>query len=127
MARLSWLYILVPVLAMASVLPPILELPPVRWPRNVNVPQLLIVAPFWLGVAATPGYLYAWSGHHNAARLTTRGQLWVGGSLIASLFAGIAGSLVSIPAVIPVPFALGSSVCSFLLLRRFYRSRRDAV
>jgi hypothetical protein len=127
MTRLSFLYVLIPILAMVAVLPPILELPPVRWPHNLNVLQVVVAAPFWLGVVSAPGYLYAWWGHHDAARLAPRLQAWVGGSLVAAVVASVTGSLVSIPAIVPLPFALGSSACSYLLLRRFYRSRRYAV
>jgi len=126
-SRLSFLYVVIPILAMVSVLPPILELPPLSWPSNLNVFQVGIAAPFWLGVVSAPGYVYAWWGHHNAGSLTPGYQAWVGTSLTAAFVASVAGSLVSIPAIVPLPFALGSTGCTFLLLSRFYRSRRDPV
>lgn len=111
-------YVLSPALAMLLVLPLILELPPVMFTKNFNAVQVLIALPFWIGAAAAPGYLYAWSGAYEPIGASRMTRAWVGASLAAAVLASL-GGLISIFAVIPFPFAVASLVASFLMLRRF--------
>jgi len=119
MKRLSIWFVIFPLIALATVLPMILYLPPLFWPDNVNTLQFIAAAPFWIGVAAGPGYLYAWNGHYRATLLPPLYRGWVRFSLFAALIASITGTVVRALAILPVPFAVGSAVCSLLLLRRF--------
>jgi len=87
MEQLSIWYLVFPFLALVTVLPVVLNLPPVTWPENLNTFQFIIAAPFWLGMVAAPGYVYTWCGHHSRAVLPTRQRLWVCSSLVAALIA----------------------------------------
>lgn len=111
---------------MLLVWPHVCELPPLLTTKNFNLFQVLIALPFWVGLAAAPGYLYAWSGEYvpNAARRSVR--LWVGASLLAALVASL-GGFISVLAVMPLPFDVGSIICSALMVRRFVVSRSDAA
>ena len=111
-------YVLCPVLAMLLLLPPILELPPLMFIENFNLFQVVIALPFWIGAAAAPGYLYAWSGAYEPSAAAGTTRAWVGVSLAAALLASF-GGLITILVLIPVPFVLGSIIASVLMLRRF--------
>jgi hypothetical protein len=117
--RQSIVLVLVPALAMLVVLPQILELPPLMFSENFNILQVLIALPFYLGLLAAPGYLYVWSGckPHPGSRA------WLLASLWAALIASTAGTIVSLPAIVPVPFAAGSVICSLVILTRFLRAQ----
>ena len=116
--RLSVLYVVLPAGALIIVWPMIRELPPISWPDNLNTLQFVAAAPFWIGIAAAPGYLYAWSGHRSRSSLQPIRRYWVALSLAAALLASVTGAVVSALAVVPVPFTIGSAVCSLLLIRR---------
>jgi len=116
-------YVLCPALAMLLVLPLILELPPLMFTENFNAFQVLIALPFWIGAAAAPGYLYAWSGAYEPSGASRTTRAWVAASLAAALLASL-GGLITILAVIPFPFVIASVLASFLMLRRFARGSR---
>jgi hypothetical protein len=124
--RLSIWYVVFPAVTMLLVWPHVRELPPLLITKNFNLYEVLIALPFWVGLVAAPGYLYAWSGQYvaNAARRSVR--LWVGASLLAALVASL-GGFVSVLAVMPMPFDVGSIVCSALMVWRFVVSRSDAA
>jgi hypothetical protein len=111
-------YVLCPALAMLLVLAPILELPPLMFTENFNAFQVLVALPFWIGVAAAPGYLYAWSGAYEPSVASSMTRAWVVGSLAAALLASL-GGLITILVVIPFPFVVASVLASFLMMRRF--------
>lgn len=67
--RLSWVYVVFPAGALIVVWPVVRDLPPLGWPPNLNWVQVAAAAPWWLGLAAAPGYLYAWSWHYSANSL----------------------------------------------------------
>ena len=123
--RLSVWYLVPPVATLVLVWPMIESLPPVNVPSNLNAVQVVLVVPFYLGLAAAPGWLYAWAGHYNRHALSKLQRRWVGGTLWASVLASV-GGLVTILAVIPFPAVLGSLVVSVLLLRRYYSSAQSA-
>ena len=122
--RLSYWYVVAPAVTMLLVWPPVSELPPLRITENFNVFQVLIALPFWVGLAAAPGYLYAWSGQYDRDRASWSVRLWVGASLIAA-FAATVGGLISALAVIPLPFDIASIVCAGLMIRRFLLPCRE--
>lgn len=110
----SW-YVLSPALAMLLVLPLILELPPMMFTENFNSVQVLIALPFWIGAAAAPGYLHAWSGAYDPIGSSRTARAWVIASLAAAFVASL-GGLTSIFAIVPFPFAVASLVASLLML-----------
>jgi hypothetical protein len=108
---------------MLLVVPPIFSLPPLRFgpddadPRTVLMASL-IASPFWIGAAAAPGYLYAWSGVYEPSLASRGTRAWVTVSLIAGLVASV-GGLISIAVLIPFPFSVASILSSAFMLRRF--------
>jgi len=125
MTRLSFAYLTWPALTMliAIALMPVLGVSPVMSSRSLSAFQFVVGAPFWLGCAAAPGYIYAWAGHYDAPRLQALPRSWVLASLGCAFAASVTGAAVSLPAVVPFPFAVVLSVYSFRLLLRFLRSR----
>lgn len=109
-------YVLSPALAMLLVLPLILELPPMTFTENFNAVQVLLALPFWIGAAAAPGYVYAWSGAYEPIGASRMTRAWVGASLAGRGLANL-GGLISILSFIRFPFV----VASLLMLRRFGR------
>ncbi len=121
--RLSIWYLVFPVLSVFLIWPMIAELPPLNIPSNLNWFQVLIASPFYLGILAAPGYIYAWSGNYDTRDMTQRKGTWVKWSLWSALVASI-GGLTTIMAVVPFPAVLGSGIFSILLLRRFYKTNK---
>ena len=126
MKPLSPWYLLCPAATLALVVPMIMGLPPLAIPSNFNWFQVAIATPFWLGILAAPGYIYAWAGHYDRTALSSIRQRWVGSSLILALVATI-GGLISALTVIAIPTELGSIICASLMLRRFFRPRQGQV
>jgi hypothetical protein len=112
---------------MISVLPPVLGLPPIVILNNLNWYQVVAVLPFYVGLAAAPGYLYVWAGRADKGAHSPQLRSWLMVSLWAALIASAAGTIISVPAVIPIPFAAGSVVCSLVVLVRFRRFLRQAA
>ena len=125
-AHLSWWYLVAPSLTMVLILPPVLDMPPLGPPPlNPNWLQIFMVTPWYLGLAAAPGYIYAWAGHYSPRRLSTWTYLWVAASLWTAVISSFWGALFSILTVIVAPFAIWSCVLSVLLLKRFYSADVD--
>jgi hypothetical protein len=118
--------VILPALAMLTVLPPVLDSPPLKIPSNFNAFQVLIVLPFYLGLLAAPGYLHAWSGIPDPHGLSPGRRVWLLSSLVAATVASVSGAAISIPILVPVPFAVASGVCAILLLVRLLRAFRVA-
>lgn len=118
--RLSVWYLVPPLATLVLVWPMIWGLPPLQFSPNFNAFQVIIVVPFYLGLAAAPGWLYAWAGHCDRSILSVGLRRWVGGSLWAALLASV-GGLTTVLAVVPFPAVLGSLVASLLMLRRYYK------
>ena len=123
---LSILYLIPPVYALLAIWPIVRELPPFHIADNVNIFQVLIVLPFYFGLLACPGYVYACVGTVDQEQLTHRGRLFVGISLWLALLCSMAG-LISILAVTPFPGVVGSIVSCNILLYKFHRSRKKSV
>ena len=119
--RLSYWYIIPPIATLVLILPPISELPPFlpKGTTNPNMVQWLIAVPFYVGLLAAPGYLYAWTGHNSRRALKGWKQRWIEGSLLMATAASLVGGFLSIPTVIVAPFAFWSFVMSVKLLWRF--------
>ncbi len=121
--HLSYWYLIPPILTFLLILPPILELPPFlpKGTTNPNLVQWLIVLPFYAGLLAAPGYVYAWAGHVDPRSLSTSTRCWVAASLVLVALASLAGTFLSLLTVIVAPFALWSFIMAIKLLRRFSR------
>lgn len=119
--RLSIWYIVPLALTFILILPPILELPPFlpKGTTNPNIGQWLIVLPFYFGLLASPGYLYAWSGFHSRKRIKGWKKRWVELSLILGILCSFGGGLLSILTVIVAPFAFWSFIMVTKLWWRF--------
>ncbi len=125
--HLSYWYLIPPLLTLLLILPPILSLPPFlpKGTTNPNIVQWLIVLPFYGGVLAAPGYVYAWAGHVDSRPLSTSTRCWVAVSLVLAVLASLAGTFLSLLTVIVAPFAFWSFIMAIKLLRRF--ARRSTV
>ena len=121
--RLSGWYLVPPLATLVLIWPMVEGLPPLKSSSNFNALQIIIVLPFYLGLAAAPGWLYAWAGHYDRSGLSSGQRWWVGGSLWAALLASV-GGLTTILAVVPFPAVVGSLVVSLFMLRRYYTSPR---
>ena len=124
--RASIWFLILPFLSMLSVWPMIAELPPLRIPSNFNWFQVAIACPWYLGVLAAPGYIYAWSGAYSPAIAPPSHWVWVELSLVAAILAS-AGGFITVLAVIPFPAVLGSFIGSVILFRRFHRARPGSL
>lgn len=95
---------------------------PVATIRPVDATTAAVVAPFYLGLAAAPGYIYCCASRARAAWVSPGVRWWIRGSLIAALVAsagGIVGSLWMLLFVVPA--ALTAAVT--LLLWRDFEGR----
>ncbi len=122
LSRLSYWYLIPPVLTFLLVIPVISDFPPFKRVDSPNIFQLMIVLPFYLGLMAAPGYAYAWAEYFNRAGMPEKQQRWVRISLATAVVSSLWGAIISIPAVIPAPFAFWSFVMAMILWRRFKRS-----
>jgi len=82
------LYLLPPAAALAMALPVVLAM---VTPRDAF--STAIIAPFYLGLAAAPGYIYCWASRARAAGLSAGIRWWIRGSLLAALVASAGGML----------------------------------
>ena len=120
--RLSFWYVIPPTITLILILPPISELPPFlsKGTENPNISQALLALPFYLGLTAAPGYIYAWLGNYNSKSLRRGVRLWVYVSLIIAVVASFVGGLLSILTVIVAPFAFWSFIMVVKLLLKFH-------
>jgi len=101
--------------------PVIMDFPPIVIPNNFNWFQIYLAGSYYLGILAAPGFLYVLFTKQDEIR-GKQLKLWLRLSVYVAFFASI-GGLVSIFAVLPAPFAVGSVVFSFLVLKRFEANR----
>lgn len=118
---LSRWYLVPPITTLFLILPIVADMPPLRVPQNLNTIQILVVLPFYVGLAAAPGWVYVWSGHYDRRRLTLGKRIWAAASLWAALIASI-GGFTTILAIVPFPAVVASALACALLLKRFYRA-----
>jgi len=119
--RLSVWYLFPPLLTAFLIWPIIADFPPMKIPSNFNWLQILIVSPFYVGILAAPGYIYAWLGHYDTSGMRQRKRTWIKWSLWSALFASI-GGLTTVMAIVPLPSVMGSIASSILLLEKYYKS-----
>jgi hypothetical protein len=88
MSRLlnATLYFLPPAVALLMAIP-------VAMIKPVDATTAAVVAPFYLGLAAAPGYIYCWASRARAAALSAGIRWWIRGSLLAALVASAGGML----------------------------------
>ena len=127
--HLSYGYLIAPLITLLLVLPPISELPPFlpEATHNPNLFQVLLVVPFYLGLMAAPGYIYAWLKKGNIGPKRSWQYRWAQISLFGAIIASMIGAVWSIPTVIIVPFALWSLVVAIKLLQLFRRQERPLL
>lgn len=120
--RLSLWYIFPPFLALLFDLPLIMGLPPFGSNDSINVQTFYIylaTLPFYLGVACLPGYIYAWSGHHSGKKIKGLKKFWITLSILLGLVSSLAGGIIHIITMFPIPFAFWSAFMAAKLLWRF--------
>jgi len=110
-----------PVCALLSVTQVILDMPPFVIAQNVNFFQWILVLPYYLGVVAAPGYLFAVLVDPEGSSMTKARQFWVRASLCAAIIASI-GGLSTALAILPLPFVLGCIGFSVVVRRDFNSS-----
>ena len=117
----TWIFklfcILCPSYLLWMLFPWILEFPPLMIPNNLNGFQIYVGASYWIGVFSAPGFLYFLFNED----ITGYGDLvkkWVAISLYSAFYASI-GGLVSILFVVPAPYAIGTIVCTYLVLKNY--------
>lgn len=111
------LYLLPPAAALVMALPVVLA---TVTPRDAF--SMAIIAPFYLGLAAAPGYIYCWASRARAASVSSGIRWWIRGSLVAALVASVGGMLGSLWMLLfVVPAALTAAVT--LLLWRDFEGR----
>ena len=109
--------VLCPSITLLLLWPVIKEFPPLLITENLNLIQIYLGASYWVGVFSAPGFLYAIFDND----LSGSGEWlkrWVGVSLHAAFYASI-GGLASIWIVFPGPFAIGTVVCTYLVLEKY--------
>ena len=82
--------------AMLYFLPPAAALVmaiPVAMIKPADAFSTAIIAPFYLGLAAAPGYIYCWASRARAVRLSAGTRWWIRGSLLTALVASAGGML----------------------------------
>ena len=115
--RLSYWYLVWPTLTAILISPAILEMVPmvsVQHVQNFNIYQVILVAPFYLGLISAPGYIFAWAC--DTPYQSEWGRRWVHWSLIAAMVSSFFGFIFTILTVIVAPFALLSLIFSIKLL-----------
>jgi len=116
-AILKLLCVLCPSVTLWMLFPVIKDYPPFVISNNLNWFQIYLAGSYYLGILAAPGFLYVLFTKQDEIR-GKQLRLWARLSVYVAFFASI-GGLVSILAVLPAPFAVGSVVCTFLILKRF--------
>ena len=123
--RLSFWYVIPPLATLVLLLPPVSELPPF-WPKgSLNQPGIgswMAVLPFYVGLCAAPGYLYAWAGNYSRSSLKPWVRNWVEISIVLAILSSLVGGVFSVLTVIVAPFAFWSGVMAVRLWRRFRKS-----
>lgn len=92
---------------------------PLSMSSDFSVWQIVMVFPFYLGVIAAPGYVYAWSGRYHPESAKQNIRQWVKSSLIAAVVASAWGLVVGAISVVLFPTTLGALIFSSMLLYRY--------
>ena len=108
------LYLLPPAAALVMALPVVLGM---VMPRDVF--SAAIVAPFYLGLAAAPGYIYCWASKARAAGVRAGVRWWIRGSLVAALVASVGGMLGALWMILFIVPAAVTAAVTLRLWRNF--------
>lgn len=104
--------LIAPAATMLLVSLPAVSLTQGMWEKGFDPVSAFVIAPFWIGLVAAPGYVKA------AVTAEEFQPAWVRLSVVFALVASLGGAAAAIPLVFPVPFALASAISASLLLRR---------
>ncbi len=115
-------HILFPVISLLIASPYVFSISPSLFEKFSYV-VLVSILPFYIGLLASPGYLYFWIFEHQIMQKGRFIRKWVEVSLWLGLIASALG-LQSIPILITIPFVLGSTFSCVKLLRLFYEIQK---
>ncbi len=116
-----WLFMWAPALTLLIGIP-LAGLPFSGDPRGFWAPYTLIALPFWVGIAAVPGYVATLVADTRWFRASALRRWWARASLLVGLLcgvAGIAGGLVMVLFLVP---GLATAIGSAVLWYRFERA-----
>ena len=125
----NWIFnlvcILCPSITFWLIWPAIKELPTLMITRNLNWFQIYIVASIWVGVFSGPGFIYALFKNDlsGSGKWLKR---WVGVSLNAAFYASFGVFIISLYFIRPAPFALGTIICTYLVLKKYKAQNTSA-
>lgn len=116
------LFIVLPAIPILYVAPAALSLTPGLMQKGLELPPLLIVAPFWAGLILAPGYLRALTLLEEAPRPV---PMWSVASVALAFVTSLGGAFAGLPILLPTPFALASAFCCVVLLLKHRQSERS--
>ena len=108
------LYLLPPAAALVMALPAVLAM---VTPHDAL--SAAIVAPFYLGLAAAPGYIYCWASRARAVAVSASVRWWIRGSLIVALLASVGGMLGALWMILFIIPAAATAAVTVRLWRNF--------
>lgn len=97
--------------------PLIREWPPLLITKNLNLFPIYIGASIWVGVFSGPGFIYALF-KNDLSGLGKWLKRWIGVSLHTAFYASLGVFIISIWSIRPAPFALGTIICTYLVLKK---------
>ena len=118
------LYLIAPALAVASVWPMIMEMPPLKVHENSNIFQFLMVIPWYLGILCSPLYTYVVLFNITKDQLNGIKLKLVDYSLKGAIISSILG-LEAVLAIIPIPFVVLSIIVSILVFIEYQQKKKE--
>jgi hypothetical protein len=110
--RLSFAYLLTPLLGVLCATPALTEF------RIGVAPWWMSNLPFWIGLASAPGYVYAWSDRWRKKSPSRLGLYWVHVSLAGAFLASVwGGTLLLLTAIFWVFPAISAALTVHLWMR----------
>ena len=106
--------------------PLIKEWPPLLITKNLNLFQIYIGASIWIGVFSGPGFIYALFKNDlsDSGKWLKR---WGGASLYSAFYASFGVFIISIWSIRPAPFALGTIIRTYLVLKKYKAQKASTV
>lgn len=114
--------IICPTLALASVWPMVKELPPIMITANLNIFQVFLVIPWYLGIMCAPGYVYVVFADKNINQLISPYNSLIKMNLVLAVISSI-GGLMAILAIQPAPYVLSSLFCSIYVMKKYMKNK----
>lgn len=101
MKAYSWyfkrsLFLVPPILVYILVLPPVMGLTSTAFSSKQLVSNLLVVAPFWIGLLSVPGYIYAVFVKIPFVNVSIVMRWWVIASLTIGALASVGGAIIGL-------------------------------